>query len=1394
MKEMIRKTAAVMMAAALVSSSAPVNYCGTALNAAITASAADAIGAGTVIRVGEDANAEDLYFVINDVTGEVGPLWNEPLVLVGYYHAENQWEFTVGNTLLSLAGEEEKEPDGIIVTGGNGTVEEPYTVGLYYKKSVTFDANGGTGSMEDFELPAGTERFEFPECGFTAPEGCEFDHWELGGKSYQVGGAVTVSGTETAKACWRTLAEIPAVISFDANGGEGTMEDITLPEGTEKYALPECGFTDPSGCDFIGWSVDGNFGLPGDEINVSGPVTLVAQWAELDVISFDADGGEGTMESVTLPYGTEKYTLPECGFTAPEGCDFIGWSVGGETGQPGTEINVSGSMTIKAVWAELDVISFDANGGSGEMEPVVLPYGTEKYTVPECGFTAPAGCEFAGWSVDGSVGQPGMSLTVSGSVTLRAEWRELTVVSFDANGGEGGMEPVTLPYGTEQYTLPECGFTAPSGGSFIGWSVDGETLQPGEKIDITGSVTVRAEWSKETFVISFDANGGEGEMEDVTLDETGRYTLPGCSFTAPEYCVFDHWSIDGTDYAPGEEITLTASASASAEWRELPVVIYEPGDHGDGTMEAVVLDAPTKDFELPVCDIEPEEGFIFSHWYVDEYDALFVGDVIEVEGITRVRACWTEGTAVKFRANGGTGSMKSLYRPVGLYQLPECPFTPPENMKFSRWGWPDLDNPEKFWYGTPGTWIDLGRRTTVLYAQWEYLTSVTFDPNGGEGEMPVLYQETDTAEYMLPECPFTAPEGYAFNYWYSDAFGSKKPGAVVTIDRSITIKAVWKKMSLVQFDANGGSGEMADVLLEKGAEYKLPQCSFTAPARSRFRCWLIEDLGNPGHYYEYNPGAVIELDGRTTVVKADWVALASVVFDPGEGSGTMDTVYLDSVQQNYNLPQCTFEAPAGKYFSGWKFGSYSGYVPGNPITVRSGVNTVTAMWKSLPVVTFAPGTYGTGTMEDVILSSDPGDYYLPQCTFGHPDEYQFAGWRFENYNLNTGDKITVGSGIHTVTAKWKRVNVISFDANGGIGSMDKVFLDTSISGYKAPACTFTPPAKKEFDKWELVTEDGSTFYKPGQSVSVDGSLTLNAVWKDAAPTFTTNSMTLGGSISLNFFVDFGGLDESLWDQAYVEFDHKGIKSTAAFDRNSMNASGTYYKFTRRLNSISMSDDVTAVLHYFEADGTEKTVTTVRNGEQYLEKFNENDRETLWNMIRCINDFGYYMQRYLSLHAKAPWVLGVDHVAMKRAYSTTADYLAKKDEYLADIESLQKSQELVTEDVAKINFSLVLDSDTAINVKITPTDSYTAKPEVTVNGKKATVTKVDGKWQVTIPDIGAKKLGDMYTVKIKTTHGTSTFTAGAMSYAYLCIEDPTSDEQYYAMCALYEYWKAALAYK
>ena len=304
-------------------------------------------------------------------------------------------------------------------------------------------------------------------------------------------------------------------IMFNANGGTGSMDDVKDIYG--NYILPDCQFTAPSGFKFDGWSI-GNIGetkVSGTTIIVSQNIILYAQWSNISgsttiyTISFDSNGGTGTMSSITNETGL--YALPHCSFVAPIGQKFSGWKVNNEneTRYPDEIVQISLDTIIYAVWEDdVNIISttynvaFNSNGGSGTMSDAVV--NTNTYTLPLCGFAAPNGMEFSGWLISnsGTLLQPNETIEITADIEVFAQWSEISqiqdkyIVSFNANGGEGEMNDIEVTPG-DTINLPACLFTRDDF-EFIGWSTsadgDVEYFDQQEDVEVENNMTMYAVW------------------------------------------------------------------------------------------------------------------------------------------------------------------------------------------------------------------------------------------------------------------------------------------------------------------------------------------------------------------------------------------------------------------------------------------------------------------------------------------------------------------------------------------------------------------------------------------------------------------------------------------------------------------------------------------------------------------------------------------------------------------------------------------------------------------------------------------------------------------------------------------------------------------------------------
>ena len=153
--------------------------------------------------------------------------------------------------------------------------------------TLTFDANGGTGSMT--AKPGLTGEYILPANGFTAPSGKQFKGWSL-----TTNGAIVtkVDMTENKKvyAIWEDIPVVTYTLTFDANGGTGSMTAKTGLTG--EYTLPSNEFTAPSGKQFKGWSLTTN-GAIVTKVDMTENRTVYAIWTNIGGGGGSSSGGGG---------------------------------------------------------------------------------------------------------------------------------------------------------------------------------------------------------------------------------------------------------------------------------------------------------------------------------------------------------------------------------------------------------------------------------------------------------------------------------------------------------------------------------------------------------------------------------------------------------------------------------------------------------------------------------------------------------------------------------------------------------------------------------------------------------------------------------------------------------------------------------------------------------------------------------------------------------------------------------------------------------------------------------------------------------------------------------------------------------------------------------------------
>ncbi|WP_311525779.1 InlB B-repeat-containing protein [uncultured Parvimonas sp.] len=109
------------------------------------------------------------------------------------------------------------------------------------------------------------------------------------------------------------------------------------------------------------------------------------------------------------------------------------------------------------------------------------------------------------------------------------------------------------------------------------------------------------------------------------------------------------------------------------------------------------------------------------------------------------------------------------------------------------------------------------------------------------------------------------------------------------------------------------------------------------------------------------------------------------------------------------------------------------------------------------------------------------------------DKYTEPVWNGKNGSVTENFIITESNNVFTATAT--KTYDITFDANTGGGTKDKVTQKVNTE-YELPASnTFTPPASKEFSGWQ-VGDDSTNLKQPGEKIKITGDTIVKAIWKD----------------------------------------------------------------------------------------------------------------------------------------------------------------------------------------------------------------------------------------------------------------------------------------------------------
>ncbi len=260
-------------------------------------------------------------------------------------------------------------------------VLNPDTLGTDGLKAVTLDLGGGKlgGSPDTIQIIVKTgESFTAPASdGLTRPDGNTGSYFKWLGSD----GNLYAPGDNVPAVVTRLTAQFDSsshsvTITFNGNGGTGTMDSVTVKAGA-NYTLPACGFTEPEGKQFKGWSTsaDGSV-ISGTTYEVSSDTTFYAIWESKEYSIIVTDGKATIGAGSEISKAAQGTTITLTANAAPDGKVFDKWVVeSGNTtledanSETTTFIMPDSEVSVKATYKNAPVTTYSlttqVNGGHG---------------------------------------------------------------------------------------------------------------------------------------------------------------------------------------------------------------------------------------------------------------------------------------------------------------------------------------------------------------------------------------------------------------------------------------------------------------------------------------------------------------------------------------------------------------------------------------------------------------------------------------------------------------------------------------------------------------------------------------------------------------------------------------------------------------------------------------------------------------------------------------------------------------------------------------------------------------------------------------------------------------------------------------------------------------------
>ena len=842
-------------------------------------------------------------------------------------------------------------------------------------------------------------------------------------------------------------------------------------------------------------TVDTNYD-PADTFSIKADTDLYAVWVPQVKVTYHPvitlTSGTAPVDANNPYLAGDTVTVLDEGTMVADGYVFLGWNPNETAAKAGTvdaNYDPTDTFTIQkdtdlyAVWVPRVKVTYHPvitlTSGAAPVDANSPYFVNSTVTVLDQGTMVADGYVFKGWNLDETAAKAGTvdtnydpadTFTIKKNTDLYAVWEPKVKVTYHPTITlTSGAAPVDSksPYvkGSTVTVLKE-GTMVADGYVFLGWNPDATAAKagtvdtsydPADTFTITQDTDLYAVWKK-YYTVGYDPVGGSGEPTDTNKYFDGDKVQVPSGEPKKDGHRFDGWTLDPSDstapiYKTGDSVTVNGKDIVfTAIWTKIgtPSVVYKVSYDPNG---GVPTPEDTTDYDdgatvIITSEIPVYDGYTFAGWSQDP----------------------TDPTMPVLKAGDNTTKIQ------GSNILFIAVWTPNYNVTYNK---------------------------------------NAFDATGTQKDLNNPYESGETVTVLGPGS--IVRSGYVFMGWNTDDLDATagvvefKADDTFTITNDTELYAVWKKVYIVGYDPNGGSGEPTDAnKYFDGDEVTVPS---DVPTKNgfEFKGWSLnpDDASAP----LYQVGDTVTVNGKDITFTAIWskvndqpIVVYSVTYDPAGGVPTPEdtTEYVDGA-----TVIVTDEVPAkdGFTFVGWSLNPSDPNAKllkgGDSTTIQGSDITFTAIWTPHYVVIYDKNADdATGAQKDINNPYESGE----TVTVLGAGEIARVGYVFKGWATTASDTTVaytegntfVITADTTLYAVWEALPTfkVVYNPNGGSGEPTD---DTKYKDGETVTVSATVPVKDGyiFDGWTLDPADSSAkLLKGGDTTTIQGSdVTFTAVWK-----------------------------------------------------------------------------------------------------------------------------------------------------------------------------------------------------------------------------------------------------------------------------------------------------------